>query len=99
MTATQISSDGIYLHQDDAAAASDSDGDGGLRSDYVSPGLALIALDDMRETVIVRWDPPSGMPAPLVATVRRLLLAAVQSARRSGSIAMLYHPPAWSYPP
>lgn len=72
--------------------------DGSTLASYVSPGLALVPLDAVRPDVVIRWDPPAGMPAATVAEVRRLLMTATHGARPPGVIAQLYHPPAWRYP-
>lgn len=67
-------------------------------SPFFNPGLALCEGGAQRWTVIVRWEPPGGMPADTTAKIRRLLYAAAKRAAQPGCIVQLYYPNQWSYP-
>jgi hypothetical protein len=46
---------------------------------------------------IVRWDPPSGMSAPVVAEARRLLWQALRSAAPPGAFFQIYNAGQWGF--
>lgn len=67
-------------------------------SPFFNPGLALLEPGAARWLVVVRWDPPGSMAGGAVATVRRLLFAALQAAKQGGCVVQLYFPEQWSFP-
>lgn len=92
------------LHTTDMPSPETPDGMASVDPDYASlspffnPGLALLEPGAARWIVVVRWEPPGSMAAPAIATVRRILFAALQVAKQGGCIVQLYSPEQWSYP-
>lgn len=93
------------LHCTDMATPETPDGMASVDPDYVTldpffnPGLALLEEGTTRWSAVVRWEPPDSMAAETVATLRRLLMAAVQAAKPAGCLVQLYHLEQWGYPP
>lgn len=67
-------------------------------SPFFNPGLALLEPGAARWVVVIRWEPPGSMAAESVATLRRILFAALKAAKQGGCIVQLYFPEQWSYP-
>ena len=92
------------LHCDDMSTPETPDGMASVDpayaplSPFFNPGLALEYDLSSRWGAIVRWDAPGGFPAPLVATVRRLLAAAFRDATQPGLLRRIYYPTQWSFP-
>jgi len=92
------------LHSTDMSTPETPDGMASADPDYATldpffnPGLALLEPGAASWIVVVRWEPPGSMPAESVATVRRILFAALKAAKQGGCIVQLYFPEQWSYP-
>jgi hypothetical protein len=92
------------LHSTDMTTPETPDGMASQDPDYATlspffnPGLALLEPGTLRWAAVVRWDPPGTLSADVIATLRRLLFAAVSAAKPAGCLVQLYHLPAWSYP-
>lgn len=68
-------------------------------SPFYNPGLALCEPGASSLIAVVRWDAPGSMPSATIATVRRLLMAALKAAKPAGCVVQLFFPEQWSYPP